>query len=264
MRALSLPGCGCRGAFQFAVMARLAAAGERFDLVAGASSGSVCAAVTVAGLAEEGPAMWRALAGAPIVSTRYLRSQWSPFGMSAIVRDALERHVPEPMLQDTPAELLVSTTRARRFLARLGGGASDALVIHSNRARRDMHDVIVASCTIPILYARLPRIDGEIHVDGGAADNTLIRALVARGATEITVVTPYVGGAVSDTMFVAERPPTVPPHVRLRLISPVRRLTQKRFDFSPGPLEEALTMPHVEEVVSRTHDETIAKRTVSA
>ena len=49
MRGLSLPGCGCRGAFQFAVMARLAAAGERFDMVAGASSGSICAAVTVAG-----------------------------------------------------------------------------------------------------------------------------------------------------------------------------------------------------------------------
>jgi NTE family protein len=246
-------------------MARLAAAGERFDLVAGASSGSVCAAVTVAGLAEEGPAMWRALAGAPIVSTRYLRSEWSPFGMSAIVRDALARYVPEGMLQGTASELLVSTTRARRLLARLGGGrAEDALVIHSNRKRRDMHDVIVASCTIPILYARLPRIDGEIHVDGGAADNTLIDALVARGATEITVVTPYLGGAVSSTMFVAERPPTVPRHVRLRLISPQRRLSQKRFDFSPGPLEEALTMPHVEEVVSATLDETIAKRTVSA
>jgi len=246
-------------------MARLAAAGERFDLVAGASSGSVCAAVTVAGLAEEGPSMWRALAGAPIVSTRYLRSEWSPFGMSLIVRDALRRFVPEERLRGTPAELLVSTTRARRFLAGLRPGratrrAEDALVIHSNRHRDDMHDVIVASCTIPILYARLPRIDGEIHVDGGAADNTLIPALVARGATEITVVTPYLDGAVSETMFVAERPPTVPGHVRLRLISPARRLAQKRFDFSPGPLEEALGMPHVEKVV---HDP-IAKRSVSA
>lgn len=250
LKALSLPGCGCRGAFQFAVMARLAAAGERFDVVAGASSGSICGAVTVAGLAEEGPAMWRALASTPIVSTRYLRSERSPFGMSAILRDALRRFCPEDRLHGTDAELLVSTTRAvpfaRSLFARRPG---DSVVIHSNRTRRDLHDVIVASCYIPVVYARVPRIDGEVHVDGGAADNTLIDVLVARGADDITVVTPYVEGAVSRTMFVPERPPRVPPHVRLRLIYPVRTLAQKRFDFAPGPLEEALTIEHAERVV---------------
>lgn len=240
MRALSLPGCACRGAFQFAVMARLAAAGERFDLVAGASSGSVCGAVTVAGLAEQGPAMWRSMVSRPVVSTRYLRSERSIFGMSSILREALSRFLPEERLQGTDAELLVATTRARRFAMR----APDALVVHSNRSRRDMHDVIVASCYIPIVYARVPRLDGEIHVDGGAADNTLLDELIARGADDITVVSPYPNGVVARTIFTPNVPPTAPSHIRLRLIYPVRPLSQKRFDFAKGPLEEALTMPH--------------------
>src|SRR5262245_6486848 len=116
MRALCLPGCGCRGAFQFGVMRHLWERGERFDIVAGASSGSICGAVTVAGLATEGPAMFRSLASTKIVSTRYLRSERSPFGMGAIVRAALARYVPEPLILASETELLVSTTRAGRLL----------------------------------------------------------------------------------------------------------------------------------------------------
>ena len=245
MRALSLPGCACRGAFQFGVMARLAAQGERFDVVAGASSGSICAAVTVAGLAEEGPAMWRSFMSTPVVSARYLRSERSVFGMSVILKNALERFLPEERLHDTEAELLVATTHARRFA--LGG--RDSLVVHSNRTRRAMHEVILASCYIPILYARVPRVDGEVHIDGGAADNTLIDELIARGADDITVVTPFTGGAVARTIFTTETPPKARKGVRLRIISPERRLSQRRFDFAPGPLEEALAMPHVELVI---------------
>src|SRR5512146_2637170 len=84
MRALSLPGCACRGAFQVGVLARLAAAGERFDIVAGASSGSICGAIAVAGRAAQGPDLARELAGAPIVSTRYLGTERSIFGVGRI------------------------------------------------------------------------------------------------------------------------------------------------------------------------------------
>jgi NTE family protein len=272
-RALSLPGCGCRGAFQFGALARLWQRGERFDVVVGASSGSICGAVTVAGLAAQGPDMFRSLAKTPIVSARYLRSERSPFGMRTIVRDALARFVPEKAIRESAAELLVSTTRASRLIRALlarsvtppGGRATqpfdspsavharavaaDALVVHSNRTRAEMHDVIVASCTIPGLYAKLPVLDGEVHVDGGASDNTLIGALLDRGVAEITVVTPYRGGAVSPTLFERERTPRVPPHVRLRLIYPERPIRLRHFDFDPERLEDALSMPYVEEVI---------------
>jgi NTE family protein len=273
-------------------MRRLAERGERFDVVAGASSGSITGAVWVAGLAKDAPEFWRALARTPIFSRRYLGTERSPFGMSRILREALEKYVPEERILDTDAELLVSTTRARKLVrgalslldhvassaARTAGArgaarharasaaledeaplstssrvrsiavAKDALVVHSNRARRDMHDVIVASCTIPGVYARLPVLDCEVHVDGGAADNTLIASLLARGVTDLTVVSPYMQGAVSPTLFERERPPTVPPGVRLRLIWPERPLSIGRFDFDEARLEEALTMPHVERV----------------
>jgi NTE family protein len=235
-------------------MQRLAAAGERFDLIAGASSGSICGAIVAAGLSMEGPAMWRSMANTPVVSTRWIASERSIFGMSAILRMALDRFLPEQLLCSADTELLVATTHARTFARGLfpkreGLQAVQGLVVHSSRDRRDMHDVIVASCYIPIIYARVPRLDGDVHVDGGASDNTLIDVLVARGATDITVVTPYMQGAVSRTMFSPEIPPKAPSNVRLRLLSPVRPLSQKRFDFAPGPMEEALTMPHVETIV---------------
>jgi NTE family protein len=270
MRALSLPGCGCRGAFQIAVLRRLARRGERFAIVAGASSGSISGSTWVSGRAEVGPELFRAMASTKVVSTAWLRRERSPFGMSAIVRDALERFLPERDIVDGTTELLVSTTRARLLAKaawaqlRKGRGArgghtghparehrrgatlEDARVVHSSRERRDLHDVVVASCTIPGIYARLPRIDGEVHVDGGASDNTLLGPLVSRGATEITLITPYAGGVVARTLFEAERRPDVPAGVRLRVISPARPLSLGRFDFDRARLEEALGMPQVE------------------
>ena len=275
MRALSLPGCACRGAFQVGVMARLAAAGERFDVVAGASSGSLCGAVTVAGLAARGPDFARALAGAPIVSTRYLGTERSVFGMGRILRDLLRQNLPEERLHDTEAELLVATTdagafarastpgrfladRARRLLdlvgvgVRFGKGLGELrapLVVHSNRERRDLHDVIMASCYIPVLHAGVARLDGALHLDGALTDNTLLDALAARGADEITVVTPFADAVVAQTMFGADGPLRPRRGVRLRVLYPDRPLLIGRFDFAPDHLEEALVMPHEERII---------------
>jgi predicted acylesterase/phospholipase RssA len=267
MRALSLPGCACRGAFQIAVMERLARDGEHFDLVAGASSGSICGAIVTAGLASEGPRMWRTFVSRPVVSASYLSTERSVFGMSRILREALSRFVPLDRIRSSRTELLVATTRARAFareaLAPLLGREGTlrdrlspllrrmprSLVVHSSRERDDMHDIIAASCFIPVVYPRLVYIDGELHIDGGAADNTLIDELVARGADDITMVTPYTEGRVASTIFAPETRPVVPPHVRLRILCPERPLSQKRFDFAEGPMEEALGMPHTEIVV---------------
>jgi NTE family protein len=259
VRALSLPGCACRGAFQFAALARLAARGETFDVVAGASSGSISAATTVAGLSAEGPNFVRSLMSTPIFSSRWIKSERSPFGMGAIVREVLARCLPEQSLVDTGAELLVATTHASRYwkglLSRKHGWEREGLVIHSNRSRANMHEIIVASCFIPVLYAGVVRIDGDVHFDGGAADNTLIDALVDRGATDITVVTPYPEGAVSRTVFSPELVPKVPPHVTLRLVYPKRRLRLGRFDFDQELIEEALTIEQEERVFPASESE---------
>lgn len=260
MRALSLPGCAARSAFQFGVLARLAAAGERFDVVAGASSGSICGGVFVAGLAASGPDFARTMAGQPILSARYLGTERSVFGIGHILREALRRHLPEHLIYRAEAELLVATTHAGHFarrllparVLRLGGRAEtrrDPLVIHSSRERRDLHEVILASCYIPVVSAGVARVDGALHVDGALADNTLLDALVARGADEITVVTPFTDGAVARTMFATEGPLHPRPGVRLRVLYPARPLSIGRFDLARERMEEALTMPHIERIV---------------
>lgn len=251
MRALSLPGCGCRGAFQFAVLARLVAAGERFDIVGGASSGSISGAAYVAGKSLDGPAIYRSFASTKVFSPRWLASEKSPFGMSRIVREGLERFVPQRDILGSETELLVSTTELApvlRSLAERRPIAASKAVVHSSRRRSDLHDVILASCTFPPFYARLYRLDGTIHIDGGAADNTLLEPLIARGATHITIITPHPSGAVYPGLFRPLELPRVPPHVELRVIHPLRALRLKSFDFDGERLEEALTMPHGEAI----------------
>lgn len=263
MRALSLPGCACRATFQVAVLARLAAAGERFDLVAGASSGSICGAIVVAGMTHKGPDLAREMAGEPIVSTRYLGTDRSIFGLGRILRESLRKNLPERQICEADAELLVATTHAghyvRRFIParvfRRGGGdvaRHDPLVVHSSRERRDIHDVLVASCYIPVVHAGVMRLDGALHLDGALADNTLLDALVARGATEITVVTPFARGAVARTMFSTEGQLRPRPGVRLRVLYPERPLAIGRFDLDRGRIEEALAMPHREMILEES------------
>src|SRR5690606_8615100 len=133
--------------------------------------------------------VYRSLSSTPVFSRRWLASERSPFGMSWIVRDALSRFIPLDRIVGSDVELLVSTTRLEPFArnvirewrtvreglgtaARRAGGSrvvattairddspikevargNGALVVHSSRQRPDMHDVIVASCTIPIVY----------------------------------------------------------------------------------------------------------------
>ena len=254
MRALSLPGCGCRGAFQFAVLARLVEAGERFDIVGGASSGSISGAAYVAGKSLEGPAIYRSFASTKVFSPRWLRSEKSPFGMSRIVREGLERFVPERDIAASDTELLVTTTALGpvvESLARRRPIAETTAVVHSSRMRGDLHDVILASCTFPPFYSRLYRLDGGIHIDGGAADNALIEPLLARGATHLTIITPHPSGAVYRGLFRPLEAVRVPAHVELRVIAPARPLSLKSFDFDRERLEEALTMPHREIVTPR-------------
>lgn len=244
MHALSLPGCGCRLAFQFAALTRLVTAGERFDLVGGASSGTLVGAAYVSGRVQEGPAILRAMGGTKVLSTQWLASQKSPFGMSAIVRGALERHLPEEAIHASATELLVATTPLRDF-AKHAVSRLERARIHSTRERRDIHDLLLASCTFPPFYARLPRLDGEIQIDGGITDNALIETLVGRGATQITVITPHADGRVYRGLFRGFEPLHVPSHVRLRVIAPRQKLALKSFDFDPDRVAEALGMEHV-------------------
>lgn len=210
-------------------------------------------AVYASGRIADGADMFRSLGATPVFSRRWLVSERSPFGMSRIVAEALERFVPEREIGAGP-ELLVATTRLAAFARGVARGgvaaARDAVVIHSSRERADLHRLLLASCTFPPFYARLIRVDGEVHFDGGAADNTLVDALVARGATHVTIITPHASGLVYPGLLRPLGVPRVPPHVELRVVRPARALRLRSFDFDPIRIEEALTTPHEAEVTS--------------
>ena len=260
MRALALPGCGCRIAFQFGVLAEFEARRESFAIAAGASSGSLAAAAFVSGRSGRGPAIVRSMGGTPVLSARWLRSERSPFGMSRIVRHALEEHLPQADIVSSETELLVSTTTLRSLGERLTDMAArrsfDSLrgeaTLHSSRATSNIHDVLIASCTFPPFYARLVRLAGSVHIDGGATDNTLVDALVRRGATHITIVTPHVGGLVYRGLGDTRRTLDPIPGVELRVISPREPLQIRSFDFDPQRIDHALSMPWVATLIVGT------------
>jgi NTE family protein len=118
--------------------------------------------------------------------------------------------------------------------------------VHSTRERQNIHDVLLASCTFPPFYARIPRLDGAAHLDGGITDNTLIETLVARGARTVTVVTPHPDGAIYQALFRGFERPRLPAGVRLRILGPAKKLSLASFDFDPARVREALAMPHRE------------------
>lgn len=53
---------------------------------------------------------------------------------------------------------------------------------------RNMHDVLTASCAIPIAYRDYPEIEGEPMTDGGVADAIPVVRAYEDGARDITVV----------------------------------------------------------------------------
>ncbi len=52
----------------------------------------------------------------------------------------------------------------------------------------NVHDLMVATCAIPLAYRDQPLINGERYVDGGVADSIPVRQAYNMGARDITVV----------------------------------------------------------------------------
>ena len=184
--------------------------------------------------------------------------------MGGILRETLRTHLPEARLFGDRRRAArrhharAAATRGALLAGlRLAGTRSsrqpEPLVIHSSRERRDLHEIIVASCYIPLLYAGVARLDGALHLDGALADNTLLDALLARGADDITVITPFAGGAVAHGPCSRPRARCAPPpHVRLRVLYPERPLSLGRFDFSRSGSRRRWSMPHATDHRSRT------------
>ena len=154
---LAFEGCAGRAAFHAGVVDGLHRAGVAPACVAGASSGSIVAALVAAGLPDRLVDIWRSASDQPVFRPRrILRGRW-PFAMSQIVGDALESVFQERRLESLALPIAIPVTlvgvrgRRRRILTR----EDDISVV----------EAVLASCFIPGPYSRVVAIDRCLAVE---------------------------------------------------------------------------------------------------
>ena len=229
MLGLAFEGCAGRAAFHAGVVDRLSAAGLHPGCVAGASSGSIVAALVAGGLTERLPEVWLSAAKQPVFQPRRLfRGRW-PFVMSSIVGDAVEEQFGSMRLKDLilpiaiPVTLLTLRGRRRRVLTR----ADDVTVV----------EAVLASCFIPGPYSRLVLVDGCPAVDGAWEIRTPVEALRGLGANRVLAVVANPAGELQLGFPTRE---CQPPPVGCVVVSPEQTLSVGAWDMDRRRIEEAI------------------------
>lgn len=180
--ALVLAGGGSLGAIQVGMLRELLAAGQRFDLVVGASVGAINAAYFAANPTREGVAgledIWRNITRRDVMPLSFvtlinvlLRRDYV-FDGSAL-RRLLERHL-SGLIEATALPLHIVATDL------LSG---DEIVLSSG----PMVQAVLASTAIPGIFPPVS-IDERWLIDGGIADNAPISAAIALGAERLMVL----------------------------------------------------------------------------
>ncbi len=216
-------------AFHAGVAGALSDGGVRPDKVSGASSGSVVAGAVAAGLGADLPRLFFRFAGRSIVSLRRLLWNRSLFDMSHLVRHALRDTLGDGDLRQKPVEALVPVTRV----------PSLTTTVLSSHQERDMVEVILGSCYIPVLYGRPIRLGKDWVLDGGWGDNLPLDALARRGCDDIIAVVVSADGSARRTVSHRGWKPTVD-GARLSVIRPSRPLALKSWDLSADRARQAI------------------------
>ncbi len=229
MLGLAFSGCAFRAAFHAGVAAALAEARLPVVKVAGASSGSVCAAAYAAGLGAALPDRWLDVAGRSIFQPRRLLQNRSPFDMSRLLRTTLRRTLGAGDLRAHPVEALVTATR----LPDLGR------VVFSSHAEADFVEPVLASCFLPVIYGRPVLLRRRAWLDGGARDNLPIELLVERGCTDVIASVHRADGLVLKSLRRRRWRPTLS-GARLSIIQPERPIDVGSWDPHPERLARAI------------------------
>lgn len=181
--AFVMAGGGSLGAVEVGMLQALLDAGERPDLIVGASAGAINAAYfafdpTADGIARLS-AIWCGLR----------RSDVFPFSLANLfgaltgrdhlcghdgLRGLLARHLGDRALQDAPLPLHVVASDL---------ASGDEVLL----SRGGAVDAVLASAAIPGVFPPVA-IDGRLLVDGGVANNTPISSAIRLGATRIIVL----------------------------------------------------------------------------
>ena len=226
---VALEGCAGRAAFQVGVLEWLGERGIRPAAAAGASSGSIVAALSA--FLEPGDMREAWLAGADqrvFRPARLLAGHW-PFVMSDIVAAALEAALGGARLPQARIPVAIPVThlgpagRQRRVLTR----ADDVPVV----------EAVLGSCFVPGPYIRRIHLDGRLALDGA----WLVRTpggeamALAPGSCVAIVANPE---RVLYGDFPFARPLPVPP--ACRVLGPARALALGPFDTDRDRIVEAM------------------------
>lgn len=227
MVPIAFEGCACRAAFHVGVAGWLQERGLVPPVMAGASSGSIVAALWSAGELEVLRELWLELAGVTTVfePRRLLRGRW-PGRMSHVLGGPLERFSHLTM-SDLPGLQVVVT--------RCGLRGPRPVVIDST------HDVpmvkaVLASCFIPGPYSRPVVLNRRVAVDGAWFQRVPVMGL-PDGPALLVVTDPgaevLAGWPISRTMRVGEN---------RKVLAPIRPLPLWGFDFDAASTREAMAI----------------------
>ena len=181
--ALVLAGGGSLGAAQAGALEAIVEAGERFDLIVGASAGAINGAFfagdpTLAGarrLCTTWAAMRKShvmpLSAQTLMNMAFRRTHL--FAHDAL-RHLLNQHIPYADFTEARLRLLVIATDLL---------TGDEVVL----AKGSVVEAVLASAAIPGVFPPV-RLDGRDLIDGGVCNNAPISVAIAAGAQRIVVV----------------------------------------------------------------------------
>jgi predicted acylesterase/phospholipase RssA len=219
---IAFEGCGCRAAFHVGVAECFSEQGLRPAAVSGASSGALIAGALAIGGAADLRAAWTELLGSRVCELRrLLRGRW-PFRMSEIVGGVAARYFGDRLLTDTriPLSIVVTQLRTSGFERR----------VLTARDRVPMATAVLASCFLPGPYSRMVPIDRRVTVDGAWLNRVPIDAVAALGPRKVIAsVSDDAGRLLRGALWTRTVP--VPEHVDCRVLSPIRPLPVRSFDF---------------------------------
>ena len=276
MRALVLSGGGAKGAWQVGALRQLLMVErQRYDLLAGVSVGALNAGFLAqwpAGQEREAfaalEALWRS------IRTRDVHRRWL-FGTLAglwrpSVRDA--RPLRGLVRRNLDPARVVSSGRKLRIVA-VGLRTGREQVWTEEDAGR-IREAILASSSYPIAFQPIA-LDGELYSDGGLRTVTPLGAAIAAGATEVDVVITMPDGLTQwgphkpnvlqvgvrgmdlltdqvqhDDVATCERVNELvragcapgKREVRLRVIRPLKPVTEDPLDFSPEAIDRMIAI----------------------
>ena len=181
--AFVMAGGGSLGAVEVGMLQALIDAGERADLVVGASAGAINGAFfafdpTAAGVARL-RAIWCDLQRRDVFPFSFANLFGALTGRDHLcghegLRGLLEKHLGRAAIQDAATELHVVASDL---------ASGDEVLL----SRGDVVEAVLASAAIPGVFPPVV-VDGRLLVDGGVANNTPISSAIRLGATRIIVL----------------------------------------------------------------------------